>query len=547
MSRQPKPDPGPTEILVAALAGILFTTVWAILIGKDVGWDQKNYHYYGVYAWLHDRVAYHIQPAGQQTWLNPLVYLPHYWLINHAPPVVAGGIFGSWVGLNFALVYLLSRMVLPADGGRWRQPLAALCGAVGCSDPFFLQFIGSTDVDNLLSVPVLGSLCLLCWACSSRRTETVRDRAYAVAGLLLGAASGLKWVFFVYSAGMGMTLLALWRLLAMSGRRFLYFTLGGVGGFLLTGGFWSWSLWTAYGNPFFPYWNRYFRSPWAEPNNFRDMRFPPQSAAEAIQFPFRWFAGLAPSSEDPFRDARYAVLCVLLAVVAAALLGQWVVGRWQRGESGHAKFPAPASHWWLLLTFSLFSYLLWIKLFAIQRYLVPVGLLAGLLLWLLLDWLLASRAAKVAAFVFLAGFCILWTRIDVAGWRLEYGADWYGVELAPEMRAPETLFLLVGNEPMAYLVPFLPESARAVRLSGMMPETETELVRQARVILSQHRGPVRSLAAAPLADDVYAPLARFGLLVDRQACVQFRSAADQFTSCPVVPAAASAKLPSRPE
>lgn len=541
---RPRVVRGWTEVLLISALGIAFTTIWAVKVGKDVGWDQRNYHYYSVHAWLTGRVDYHIQPAGQQSWFNPLVYVPHYWVINHFRPIVAGGLFGSWIGLNFVFIYLLVRLVLPMHGSFWGKPVAFLCAAVGFSDPFFLQFIGSTDVDNLVSLPVLASLCALCWATGSDIPDRARDRAYAFSGILLGAASGLKLTFFVYAVAMGLTLLVLWSILRLNLRRFTYFSVGGVLGFALFAGAWSWMLWRQYRNPFFPYWNRYFRSSWALGSNFRDMRFPPLSLEAAITYPFSWFVGNAPTSEDPFRDARYALLCIFVVVIALALIGGWMARRWERGEAKRANLLVARQHWWMLLTFSVISYLLWIKTFGIQRYLIPLGLISGLLLWLALDWLVSGKGAKLMTFFFLAVFCIIWTRIDVTYWRLPYGSDWFGIELAPEVQQPGTLFVIVGGEPLSYVIPFLPDSVRAVRLSGVMiPDAETGMVHRAREVISQHTGPIRSLAALPVTEADYLPLSRFGLAVDQGACVQFHSVADQFTSCRVSRASDASMTP----
>ncbi len=538
---------GWTETLIVAFLGVLFTTIFAISAGKDLGWDQVNYHYYSVYAWLSGRVTYHIAPAGHQSWYNPLIYVPYYWVINHFRPVAAGGIFGSWVGFNFALIYILARLVLPMGGSWWGPSLAFVCGAVGFSDPFFLEFIGTTDVDNLVSLPVLGSLCILCWCCVPGVESRTQNRAYALAGILLGAASGLKLTCFIYAVAMGLTLLVLWPVLRLKLRRFLWFSIGGLLGFLLTGGYWSWFLWTQYRNPFFPHWNRHFHSPWVITSNFRDMRFPPQSLEAAVLYPFQWLVGGHPTSEDPFRDARFALLCIFIFVIAAALLGQWIARRWGRNvETAETRLLVARQHWWLLLTFSVISYLLWIQMFAIQRYLIPLGLIIGLLLWLALDWLIAARIGKITAFIFLAIFCMLWTRIDVTGWRLPYGDDWYGVELVPEVQTPGTLFIMAGGGAMGYIVPFLPDSTRTVRLIGaMIPESETEMVRRAREIISQHMGPIRSLAIMPLAKSDYALMSRFGLALDEGTCAKFRTFSDQFTSCRMSRAApaGSQKMP----
>jgi hypothetical protein len=528
--------PGTKEILLVAVLGMLFTAIWSIGQGKGISWDQQNYHHYNVYAWLNGRMDHDVAPGGQQSWFNPLPYVPQYWLVNHVPPAVAGAIFGAWVGLNFALVYALARLVLVQCGALLAVGMALACLAVGFSDPPFLALIGTTDADQLVSLPVLGSLCLVCWAVSPGRTEKQQNRAYAWAGILLGAAAGLKWTCFVYALGMTLTLVVLWRLLRMNLRRFTWFAAGGVLGYLPMGGYWNWVLWTHFDNPFFPYWNRYFRSAWAGISNYRDMRFPPQSVEAAITYPFQWFVGLHPSSESPFRDARFALLSVLIPICVAVLIGHLAARRWaHRGENVEQNQLASREHQWLLLTFGLLSYVAWIKVFAIQRYLTPLTLISGLLLLLALDWLIPNKVSKLAAFSFLALFSVLWTQVEPDSWRVPYGSSWFGVELPPDVEQSDTLFIMLGDGPMSYVVPYLPDSTRTVRLYPPMIllDGETELVRRATQIIAHHSGPMRSLAMAPLKDVDFAYLKRFGLALHEQECAQFRTATDQFNTCPV--------------
>ena len=90
---------------------------------------------------------------------------------------------------------------------------------------------------------------------------------------------------------------------------------------------------------------------------------------------------------------------------------------------------------------------------------------------------------------------------------------------------------------MSYVVPYLPASSRTVRLipSAIPRDSETELSRRAAEILAHHAGPMRSLSIEPLQDADFADLKRFGLVLVQQACRQFPSATDQFTTCPLTP------------
>jgi len=523
-----------TELLLVAALGVAFTAVLAVALGKGVSWDQKNYHYYNVYAWLFGRMDYHIAPAMLQSWLNPLAYIPQYWLVSQAPPVIAGATFGAVAGLNFVLIYSLVRLVLQRCPPGLAMGIASACAVVGFSDPLFLGLLGATDADNVVSLPVLGSLCAVCWAGRPEATLPEQSRAYAGAGILLGLAAGLKWTCSVYALGMTLTLLMLWSVLELDFRRFLRFAGGGVAGFLATGGYWSWLLWSEYGNPFFPFWNRYFRSPWADPSTYRDIRFLPESVTDAITYPFQWFIGLHPSSEGPFRDARFAFLSVLIPLVVVILIARWIAGRGVAAEeSAESNWLAADRNLWFLLAFFLTSYAVWMYVFAIHRYLTPLGLISGLLLLLTLDRLIPDRVSKLSAFCFVALFCVLWMRMESQDWRIPYGDSWFGVELPAEIQRPDTLVIMLGEGPMGYVVPYLPESNRVIRLNPFtVSEPETKLTERLHEQVSEHSGPIRSLAMASLTEADPSYLTRFGLTLEGD-CKQFRSAVDQFTTCRV--------------
>ena len=523
------------EMMVVALIGVAFTTVWAVLAGQDMNWDLRNYHYYTTYAWWQGKMNYHIAPAQVQNWLNPLVYAPYYWFINYCRPVVAGAIFGGVGGLNFVLVYALTRLVVPRERRLLAIAVALLSASVGFSDPKFLEGLGTTYVDGTLSLPLLGGLLALCWTCHPQNSALAKNAGYCLAGMLVGLAGGLKLTSALYALGLTLSLLILWPILRFSLGQFSWFALGGLGGFLVVSGYWSWHLWTEFGNPTFPYWNNLFHSPWGLPEGFQDARFLPRTFQDALSYPFRWFLRLHTSSELPFRDARWAILTVLLPMVLLVL----AASRSQRGEGSSAgKMTEQAvvarAHFWLIVLFFITTYVIWIWMFAIQRYLIPLGLICGLVIFLILDRLLASQSAKAACFTFLALFCMFWTQPGETE-RLPYGQDWFGVQLTEAVSAPDTLFIMMGDSPASYVVPFLPASDRVVRISANFPlQMKSGLGLMVMEMITQHKGPIRSLTMGTVSSPDRFQLTRFGLDLNETNCVTFRSRIDQFTSCPLV-------------
>lgn len=64
------------------LLSLVFGAGVSLALGQDCNWDLRNYHFYNVHAWLGDRYLFDIAPAQRQTFLNPLLDLPFYGLVQ---------------------------------------------------------------------------------------------------------------------------------------------------------------------------------------------------------------------------------------------------------------------------------------------------------------------------------------------------------------------------------------------------------------------------------------------------------------------------------
>ena len=522
------------EIFLVTLVSMVITTSSAIVMGQDINWDLRNYHFWNVYAWLHDRTTSDVAPGQLQSWHNPLAHALYYVAITHATPVVAGGIIGSYAGINFSLVYILARHVLPL-GRPWAIALALLCTAVGASSPTFVSEVGTTFVDNFVSIPVLGALVAICRAHSEQSDPTKRMIWYGTAGFLIGAASGLKLTMLIYVIALTLTLLLLWPRLRIGMKHLTIYIAGCLIGYAVTAGYWNLFLWTEYRNPIFPWYNALFKSSWFEPRNFADTRFLPQSFGDALSYPFQWFLGLHPSSELPFRDARFPFIEVLLPIGLIAAAIRSLFKMLDRRPLGRVL--VCSNQFFLIAFFFIISFGVWLLAFAIQRYLIPLELLTGLVLFLAVDQIFPLRIPKFAIFAALAVFCIIWTRPPDWG-HIPYGKDWFGVKPSPDVAVPGTVYVLLGYDPLGYVPPYLDESSRYVRLylnaSGLHLDPGSGFGRKVSEILSRHAGSIRTLALRPPDKLDRDQLARFGLDLLDADCKTFTSNFDQLISCSLV-------------
>jgi hypothetical protein len=285
---------------------------------------------------------------------------------------------------------------------------------------------------------------------------------------------------------------------------------GGAAGFLATEGWWAWFLWAEYGNPFFPYFNNIFQSRFLEgvpaeisQGSAADLRYIPSSPLSAAAYPLAWAVGsLWVSSEVWFRDARWLLLLVLLLLVALGRVRRWRLG-------GTALSYAPAAPF--VCIFFGAAFLIWLGTFGIQRYIVTLEMLSGVMLMLALQALIKGRLGALMLLATLSTFVIIWGR----------HADWGHVpfqkRMIPDLTAsglyePGILFVMFDHSPAAFTVPALPSEARFVRIGGNMPLSPfAGIGLNAHQAVALHTGPVRSLTLATIDKNGLQTLANFGL------------------------------------
>jgi len=443
---------GMTDLRGKALASIaivvcsmLLGALYTLAMGEDVNWDWQNYHEYNVWALLNGHYDIDAVPPGFQTYFNPIVYFPVYYLRHFLPSPYGLMIIGAIHGLNLALVCLFARLVL-----REAATVAAVAAAVviAAFGPMTLSEVGTSFSDVLLALPVIGGFLLILVA---DRRPVVR---YLLAGLLIGTAVGLKLTNVVYAIGAAAAVLAAARPL----RATILLALGGIIGAALTGGEWCLITWRDTGNPIFPLFNAVFQSGEVATVNLMDAQFMPHGVLDALAYPFYWLIGDHRGAEHPFRDARFAFVTVL-----------FVLGVFARIARGTAILTRRDVQ--LVVMFAV-SYLAWLGLFSIQRYAVVLELLCGPLIVLLLarlaasagqTWPARSPVALNAMRLTVGAAIALWSQ--PADWWRRPWSETYRPEIAVELAQPATYFIL--GKPLAYIAPQLPSQSRFYQLADI--------------------------------------------------------------------------------
>ncbi|HEY0836665.1 MAG TPA: hypothetical protein VGE72_22330, partial [Azospirillum sp.] len=331
----------------------------------------------------------------------------------------------------------------------------------------------------------------------------------AVAGVLAGAAMGLKNPSVVYGVGLCLAFLALpagpWRRLWLA----FFFGLGVLAGIAATGGYWMVHLWQEYGNPVFPHMNNLFRSPFAAPDDYRNTHFFPDTLWERVLFPLTFTFQPLKVGEVPWFDLRVLVLYVLVPVAALARLLA------PRGET----FTHGAATRYLLVALAV-SYALWAYMFGIYRYLVPMEMLAPLAIVMAAGLLPAPRAPKALLTAVL--LLVVQATVSAADWgRVPWSRHWVEAEVPPIEAADDTMVLMAGYWAISHVVPLFPPQIPFVRIQSnfLQPDSVNNGylgIVQRRV--REHKGRFLMLSTIPDTAGAARAAALMGLTLDAGAC-----------------------------
>jgi hypothetical protein len=218
--------------------------------------------------------------------------------------------------------------------------------------------------------------------------------------------------------------------------------------------------WRDLHNPIFPLFNAVFHSPEVADTNILDLTFVPRGVWDGLAYPFAWLVGDGHTAEVPMRDARFAALVLLIPAC--------IIARLRRRAALFSRTD------WQVLVFFAATYLVWLVVFSIQRYIVALELLCGPIIVLVITRLGSGAAAGVpdalsrritaVAAIAVAAAIVLWGR--PADWlHRPWSSPYAPPPLAAALQVPATYFLL--EKPLAYLVPRFPQQSRFFQLADI--------------------------------------------------------------------------------
>jgi hypothetical protein len=501
----------------------------SLAIGQDISWDVLNYHFYSGFAILHKPLHFDFAPAQVQSFFNPLAHIFSYVLLAHVPSKLAAALLGAIHGLNLYLIFQISQALFRNWSNPFRFLLSLGNATAACGGVAFMMELGTTFGDNLSSILVLTALLLILRFLQLSKMDRAAPRSLlCLAGVTLGAAFGCKLTVGIYVCALAIALPVF--LLRSTGRfrsLLVFFTFLGVG-FLATYGFWGYSLYREYQNPFFIFFNGFFKSPYYDLTNIRDPRFLPQTWQQAAFYPFYFMHKNTMVSEVVFRDARLALCYVAVLILTVFGLLRCLplsqkIKQWNETflQSRYLAF---------LGLFMVIAYALWEYQFSIYRYALVLEMLAPVFLSLTLAYFFRKKTFVLVLSLSLnAAVCL--DAVYASFGRQRFDDGFLKVDVPKIEGLQRGVVLMGGGEGTSYIIPSFPPSTRFIRVSSnfLYPKRNINLDNKIRKMLAGYdtKHTFVYFEGNKEREEVEQDVRFYGVIPDDQACFPIRAQADK--------------------
>ncbi len=444
--------------ILLAIGGLL-----SLYLGPATGeFDTRNYHIYAPYAFLTDRLGYDVLPAGIRSYFNPILDIPYYLMFkyfNHLPKLVSfiqGFYFGGIVfcGYKLATLFKIGSKKLKI----WFIIISTLVNLI---TP--IAVIECGGLYNDLQVGILICLSLYLYLkvildkdCTHKNLRTI------IAGASLGAAFGLKLTCAVMVFGVFCAVLSLIEYIENPKKMFFTSVLSALGGFFVINGYWYYKVWEVFKNPIFPYANNIFKSPYgldALIANDSYTRVLPKTLDEKLFYPFFPFLQLYRFDLSGFGSWLFRY--VDLRVPLCALCVMYYSMKFSvKKEFNHDEKILIA-----FIAFILTTYIVWLNIFPIARYIIPMFIIAGIIVSYAFAKLAESfeNSIIITSFIFITFVCLLFHTSYHFGTKLNYGRQQGFSKYLYEpihYKIPDNSLVLLGMQTTGYTIPQLNPKAR---------------------------------------------------------------------------------------
>lgn len=506
----------PIWLLVVAVGLIAFAFVYKR--GQDINWDLLNYHYFTGYTLLNGNFKDDIAPSGLQSFLNPLPNVLAYLALSQLPFPASVWMMAGVQLLTLPLLVLIGRQLGLALGFTKVTTAEFWALALCLLAPLWWSELGTSFSDATLTPLVLLGLHLGLRGVAQGEKKVFR--VLTGAGICFGLAVGLKLTNAPFALAFSVALVVAyapegWRTTV---RQTLPFLAGLAIGVLPTL-WWNVYLLQNWGSPLFPLYNAWLKSPYFDFVNFRDLRWNFESINVFLKYLWASAGGTGMTSEVRFADLRLLIFTALAAFTAAVLI-------LKRRFLGLNKVALSFVYFFIV------SFLLWGKLFAYQRYLIPIEVLFGFSIWVLLSHLIPNNRSVVRLLA--VGVLLSVVVIKVPNWGHKSSRlaqiNPFGFQLTKEQVSTPGRYLVVGN-PISYILPFLHKDSQFFGVGNLSSQADALV---AIAVAKPDARPLRILLRqAAAGESLWARLAPFGFNSGNThlKCFHFRTDIDIYVIC----------------
>lgn len=278
------------KIAVIFLICTLICGIINIFCIYQTNWDFFSYHFYNGWAFLNHRYDTDLLPAMFRTYFNPLLdgilFLAIQKLNFH--PFVFLFITGAGYGLLFFCAYLLFDFVF-IEKNLEKIFIVAILILLTVMSPIILLSMNFGANDIFLNT--IGLFAFYVFIKNLFENNSLKRNIFLMfSGFLIGSIIGLKYAQITYSTGIFACIIFNYKRIEKPIKTSLLIYFSMFLGFMLTGGWWMWLLWTKFHNPMFPYFNNIFHSPYADINSVYGYEFVhlrPKNILQFIFYPLR--------------------------------------------------------------------------------------------------------------------------------------------------------------------------------------------------------------------------------------------------------------------
>ncbi len=435
----------------------------SVLAGQESGWDFLNYHVYNAYSFLGDRLNQDLSPAGFQSYFNPMIDLPYYWMIGQLPAVLVGFVMGFFQGLVFIPVLGISLLLV--ERMNVERSMAMLVAIAGVFSAGFIDQIRGVSGDNIVALFQLSAMYLVV----SNLVDIKQFKKKAlivliVAGVISGIGSGLKLTSATASLAICFSLL----FVSQSFHHRIYsafvFSMGVLIGLSMSAGYWFYEMYSTFGNPLFPQFGTLFPSSLATSVAIADTSALPQSVVDVIIRPFVFLFDPERLHGEDWPQIIWPIFYVVCLM--------WLVNvAIKRRCVNEARDELHEDRIKIVVAYVVFGFIFWMMLFSIYRYQLYFFMLAPLAILVMVGQMGGTRFNKALAWFFLASiFLSLVTSLRTMG-----SNGWADRSIWSDLSQfdlPIDSSILFVGEPMAWISVLLPKEVSIVGIGNNFPASQ---------------------------------------------------------------------------